>query len=112
FVDSLRLRVLLVQADAQQTQSRVQGVELRRRRRCEHRSVHDSQCGVDERGTGPPASAETATGVEQIENIDGGRDLVRVRLSDLVCQPVEGRSEEHTSELQSRLDLVCRLLLE
>src|SRR5690349_24248459 len=32
------------------------------------------------------------------------------------CGPVsrllEGRSEEHTSELQSRRDLVCRLLLE
>src|SRR2546429_6178219 len=27
-------------------------------------------------------------------------------------QPVGGRSEEHTSELQSRLHLVCRLLLE
>src|SRR5438105_12635601 len=26
------------------------------------------------------------------------------------CRP--GRSEEHTSELQSRVDLVCRLLLE
>src|SRR5207249_12064244 len=26
--------------------------------------------------------------------------------------PVERRSEEHTSELQSRFDLVCRLLLE
>src|SRR2546422_2381433 len=26
--------------------------------------------------------------------------------------PSEGRSEEHTSELQSRLHLVCRLLLE
>src|SRR5206468_10351489 len=26
--------------------------------------------------------------------------------------PVPGRSEEHTSELQSRSDLVCRLLLE
>src|SRR5437868_7663936 len=26
--------------------------------------------------------------------------------------PVEQRSEEHTSELQSRFDLVCRLLLE
>src|SRR2546422_7736797 len=26
--------------------------------------------------------------------------------------PVGGRSEEHTSELQSRLHLVCRLLLE
>src|SRR5690349_24241614 len=27
-------------------------------------------------------------------------------------EPVAGRSEEHTSELQSRRDLVCRLLLE
>src|SRR5207249_11155617 len=26
--------------------------------------------------------------------------------------PLENRSEEHTSELQSRFDLVCRLLLE
>src|SRR5207247_10058756 len=26
--------------------------------------------------------------------------------------PERGRSEEHTSELQSRVDLVCRLLLE
>src|SRR5437868_11697705 len=33
---------------------------------------------------------------------------------DAVQQVVatEGRSEEHTSELQSRFDLVCRLLLE
>src|SRR3982750_4098954 len=30
--------------------------------------------------------------------------------SDLVCRII--RSEEHTSELQSRSDLVCRLLLE
>src|SRR5699024_12278805 len=29
-----------------------------------------------------------------------------------VCLPPEGRSEEHTSELQSRFDLVCRLVLE
>src|SRR2546422_3498556 len=29
-----------------------------------------------------------------------------------VGQPVQLRSEEHTSELQSRLHLVCRLLLE
>src|SRR2546422_8604654 len=32
------------------------------------------------------------------------------RLTDRVCP--KGRSEEHTSELQSRLHLVCRLLLE
>src|SRR5438874_4450306 len=29
-----------------------------------------------------------------------------------VAQPSRQRSEEHTSELQSRRDLVCRLLLE
>src|SRR5687768_18000226 len=28
------------------------------------------------------------------------------------CSSLDGRSEEHTSELQSRLHLVCRLLLE
>src|SRR5207249_8552426 len=30
----------------------------------------------------------------------------------ITLQPVGKRSEEHTSELQSRFDLVCRLLLE
>src|SRR5256884_3104496 len=30
----------------------------------------------------------------------------------LICMHAENRSEEHTSELQSRLHLVCRLLLE
>src|SRR5699024_11528672 len=29
-----------------------------------------------------------------------------------VCDSMSVRSEEHTSELQSRFDLVCRLLLE
>src|SRR5690606_41131755 len=31
---------------------------------------------------------------------------------ELVDRPVQSRSEEHTSELQSRDNLVCRLLLE
>src|SRR5699024_12686075 len=31
---------------------------------------------------------------------------------DTADHPRSGRSEEHTSELQSRFDLVCRLLLE
>src|SRR5690349_22692964 len=42
----------------------------------------------------PPAPVKVATSGEQRVTID--------------C----GRSEEHTSELQSRRDLVCRLLLE
>src|SRR5699024_11820770 len=32
--------------------------------------------------------------------------------SATMAAPVKVRSEEHTSELQSRFDLVCRLLLE
>src|SRR3712207_8715223 len=40
--------------------------------------------------------------------------LEAARQAGLDCrqQPGEGRSEEHTSELQSRQYLVCRLLLE
>src|SRR2546422_2438169 len=33
-------------------------------------------------------------------------------IAHAIRNPVELRSEEHTSELQSRLHLVCRLLLE
>src|SRR2546429_5244067 len=42
------------------------------------------------------------------------RDRIMVALSAMPrvhCEP-QARSEEHTSELQSRLHLVCRLLLE
>src|SRR3712207_8868909 len=56
-------------------------------------------------GSGPPARMITAA---QVAN-------VRAFLGDLrtgwAHQPT-GRSEEHTSELQSRQYLVCRLLLE
>src|SRR5436305_4824409 len=48
-----------------------------------------------------------------------GRDNVRKRLAPLAAEPGRtvyaggaSRSEEHTSELQSRPHLVCRLLLE
>src|SRR5439155_20942455 len=40
-----------------------------------------------------------------LEQVGGAGDLPR-------HQPAQGRSEEHTSELQSRGHLVCRLLLE
>src|SRR5260221_10865890 len=43
----------------------------------------------------------------------GQLDAVAVHLDLVVAPAVEGdRSEEHTSELQSHSDLVCRLLLE
>src|SRR2546422_6279958 len=40
------------------------------------------------------------------------RRRVRRHRGGLGARPLAGRSEEHTSELQSRLHLVCRLLLE
>src|SRR2546429_7748984 len=46
---------------------------------------------------------------------DGGQGFqVQLWQGDRLIEPLElpGRSEEHTSELQSRLHLVCRLLLE
>src|SRR2546425_5664968 len=41
-----------------------------------------------------------------------GRDVARETLSLIPDEPVDMRSEEHTSELQSLAYLVCRLLLE
>src|SRR5690349_24259578 len=40
------------------------------------------------------------------------RSRITARSSPATCRARSHRSEEHTSELQSRRDLVCRLLLE
>src|SRR5207249_9744273 len=42
----------------------------------------------------------------------GGRHVRGPQTQALQTRDLEIRSEEHTSELQSRFDLVCRLLLE
>src|SRR2546422_7688598 len=69
---------------------------------------------------GPPLAREAievARGVGALE-IDGGREpapLDRERADARLNRSARAqrvRSEEHTSELQSRLHLVCRLLLE
>src|SRR2546421_1193258 len=44
--------------------------------------------------------------------VDGAREVGLVRHAERVLDRNHQRSEEHTSELQSRSDLVCRLLLE
>src|SRR3989449_5284366 len=64
------------------------------------------------RGLAPPASAESAASPVRV-NV---RTVV-VRSGNAILRTVAfltpmARSEEHTSELQSRLHLVCRLLLE
>src|SRR5687768_18236390 len=59
---------------------------------------------IDQRGTGGshPLVCEGGFTILGSERVD---DLRR-------CRSALSRSEEHTSELQSRLHLVCRLLLE
>src|SRR2546422_6096876 len=61
------------------------------------------------------AAADDATKILQIATIlaAGADDSVRrnAAVADVARRNKE-RSEEHTSELQSRLHLVCRLLLE
>src|SRR3712207_7736570 len=41
-----------------------------------------------------------------------GPGMTTAEVEELITTPMELRSEEHTSELQSRQYLVCRLLLE
>src|SRR5204862_6315676 len=51
--------------------------------------------------------------VEVSDRVDVVHDLVQAARQDLrQILELASRSEEHTSELQSRRDLVCRLLLE
>src|SRR2546428_3599191 len=51
------------------------------------------------------------TAIEQRASLDSFKRLERQGFQ-VTYVPVQPRSEEHTSELQSRSDLVCRLLLE
>src|SRR2546422_7901112 len=49
---------------------------------------------------------------EMLSILESGRAKYTYSKMQGVCRSVATRSEEHTSELQSRLHLVCRLLLE
>src|SRR2546429_6556192 len=59
-------------------------------------------------------------GVAQLQGAESAQELLQradamlyeAKHAGRDCVRVAGRSEEHTSELQSRLHLVCRLLLE
>src|SRR5207247_11483105 len=56
--------------------------------------------------------AAVLTGQHAARGNPGLVEVERIRSDRREQQVVEPRSEEHTSELQSRVDLVCRLLLE
>src|SRR5690606_9085352 len=55
---------------------------------------------------------EFQKGLQIIFFDNDGKETQRIKSDYGVQRSIEGRSEEHTSELQSRENLVCRLLLE
>src|SRR5207249_11830747 len=60
-----------------------------------------------------PAHSKAEAFVEEARRVVRSPDFERRPPCAKTCTFAEGvRSEEHTSELQSRFDLVCRLLLE
>src|SRR5687768_10612926 len=67
--------------------------------------------GGSTRETAAVAQASGAQVLGAAAIIDRGKDSARLNLP-LQALGILARSEEHTSELQSRLHLVCRLLLE
>src|SRR5699024_12490446 len=63
-------------------------------------------------GGASAALAETLGSMAGFMMTRDGQCVVGTELNATHHRPVsDGRSEEHTSELQSRFDLVCRLLL-
>src|SRR5207249_11699189 len=79
-----------------------------------HRGI--AVAGLDSAGprgpNGPGGLTVLPDGVQSTHSQEG--TMKRTRLVALALVGVLGpeRSEEHTSELQSRFDIVCRLLLE
>src|SRR5207249_8391688 len=60
----------------------------------------------------PVSSTSNTIGIVQGRSFDSLPFRITFSKSSFIRNPSRGRSEEHTSELQSRFDLVCRLLLE
>src|SRR2546427_3247202 len=83
-----------------------QAVEPRARHRCQHRHQEDRRSAADQRDQW----AGTRTGERPAEAEDRTTDPITAPRSEGLGR--DRRSEEHTSELQSQSNLVCRLLLE
>src|SRR5207247_5712500 len=73
-------------------------------------SLHDALPISSSRGSGPPRASGTPGSCSG--SAPRCRRVGERRSSRSSPRTILSRSEEHTSELQSRVDLVCRLLLE
>src|SRR5437763_4550619 len=62
-------------------------------------------------GAGAVSAAQSTVAAAPASIPAGGSSTITVTARDADGNPIGGRSEEHTSELQSPMYLVCRLLL-
>src|SRR5687767_15469559 len=81
------------------------------------RDSHSKRLGVKIFGGQPAISGniivrQRGTVYHPGKNVGVGRDFTLFALTNGMVEFRKGRSEEHTSELQSLAYLVCRLLLE
>src|SRR5260370_20619069 len=76
--------------------------------------VHDRAATVDSLAAALPAQAPArlVSGGFALARLGPDSALLTYRSASVAEDGTAGRSEEHTSELQSHLNLVCRLLLE
>src|SRR5688572_12239947 len=76
------------------------------------RSTGNSVVVATQPEVGLHLSARAAGGADQSGRVPGKQLAIDPRLVEVTLQRGQRRSEEHTSELQSQSNLVCRLLLE
>src|SRR5207247_7943071 len=96
----------------------VRGAKGCRTRSPDHARAFQNARGAGERARHPPIQARRAVDDARYYTISLRHRTVGTKIemkSEIFCEFCAFlwlRSEEHTSELQSRVDLVCRLLLE
>src|SRR5207247_5153868 len=76
-----------------------------------HREVAQS-LGISCGAVGTTVLRARAAGLDWAQVDPLSDEVLQARVYGPPTPPTHHRSEEHTSELQSRVDLVCRLLLE
>src|SRR5207247_8195080 len=84
-------------------------------RELSHSSIALPRCAGSGRGIRRRSGRDAGAGITQRTGGDGepaAQWLAHLRIGHQGRKILRPRSEEHTSELQSRVDLVCRLLLE
>src|SRR5437762_5513446 len=97
---------------AQQMQARMQQMQADLEKLTVTAGAGGGMVQVDADGKGTITRVKIDPSVADPKDVEMLEDLVLVAVNEAQKKAAELRSEEHTSELQSPMYLVCRLLLE